>query len=195
MTEHVEKETKKSLPRWLVLFVVVATGGITTAAMFATGLRGPAMAWDRASRGVESVWQGDPQGAQPMPMQVPMAPVAQAAQPLPQPVAPAVPQAAPQPAMQPSAAPTAISPGPVVPVAAQPGVPTIIWGTPIGHGDRGPCTNCHSVVLPQGMPVPAISALSVMPHAYRGVCNNCHEIEVSWLRSLIPVAGTRRVDS
>jgi hypothetical protein len=41
--------------------------------------------------------------------------------------------------------------------------------------------------MPQGMPVPAISALSVMPHAYRGVCNNCHEVKVMPLGA--PVAG------
>jgi hypothetical protein len=41
--------------------------------------------------------------------------------------------------------------------------------------------------MQQGMPVPAISALSAMPHAYRGVCNNCHEVKVMPLGA--PVAG------
>jgi hypothetical protein len=174
MSEHLEKETKKSLPRWLVLAVVVATGGITAAAMFATGLRGPSMAWDRATKGVEGVWPTETQGAPAMPMQ------AGAPQP-----AMAQPQAVPVPQQAaPAQGPT---PGPVVPVAAQPGVPVIVWGTPIGHGDRGPCTNCHNVVTPQGLMVPSISALSLMPHAYRGVCNNCHEVKVLPLGA--PVAG------
>jgi hypothetical protein len=186
-----ELETKKPLPRWLVLVVVLATGGITAAAMFATGLRGPAMAWERASKGAESVWAGDPQGIAPTPVQVPASLGVPAAQPpSPPPAQPAV-QAATQPMTQPpvqsGTAMGAIRPGPVMPVAAQPGVPVIIWGTPIGHGDRGPCTNCHGVIMPQGMPVPAISALSVMPHAYRGVCNNCHEVKVMPLGA--PVAG------
>jgi hypothetical protein len=43
------------------------------------------------------------------------------------------------------------------------------------------------------MPVPAISALSVMPHAYRGVCNNCHEVKVLPLGA--PVAGVITVPS
>lgn len=176
-----QQETKKSLPRWLVLVVVLATGGITTAAMFATGLRGPSLAWDRASKGVESVWPGEAQAASPMPVQAATPMAAQAAQP----AMPATAQPVAQPMMQGTA--FAGMPGPVVPVAAQPGVPIIIWGTPIGHGDRGPCTNCHSVIMPQGMPVPAISALSVMPHAYRGVCNNCHEVKVLPLGA--PVAG------
>jgi hypothetical protein len=110
-----------------------------------------------------------------------------------QPASPPTAQAAPQaqqvglPQAQPSTPLGAVLPSPVVPVAAQPGVPVIIWGTPIGHGDRGPCTNCHGVIMPQGMLVPAISALSVMPHAYRGVCNNCHEVKVMPLGA--PVAG------
>jgi hypothetical protein len=102
-------------------------------------------------------------------------------------LAAAQPQQMGQPQAQPSTPLGTVLPSPVVPVAAQPGVPVIIWGTPIGHGDRGPCTNCHGVIMPQGMPVPAISALSVMPHAYRGVCNNCHEVKVMPLGA--PVAG------
>jgi hypothetical protein len=192
-----EQQEKKTLPRWLVLVVVLATGGITTAAMFATGLRGPSMAWDRASKGVESVWAGDPQAGGPMPVgAAPMAmggaqamPQPASAAPLPQGAQPGMPM--PVQPMAPSNVPAgmayAAAAGPVMPVAAQPGVPTILWGTPIGHGDRGPCTNCHGVVMPQGMPVPAISALSVMPHAYRGVCNNCHEVRVMPLGA--PVAG------
>jgi len=182
-----QQETKKSLPRWLVLVVVLATGGITTAAMFATGLRGPVMAWERASKGVEAVWPGEPQAAASAPVQAAAPAAVPAAQPLPQPVPQPVAQPVGQPQVQFGTAMGPGLPGPVVPVAAQPGVPVIIWGTPIGHGDRGPCTNCHSVVFPQGMPVPAISALSVMPHAYRGVCNNCHEVKVMPLGA--PVAG------
>jgi hypothetical protein len=192
MSEH--DDTKKSLPRWLVLVVVLATGGITAVAMFATGLRGPAMAWDRASKGVESVWAGDPQATSATPVQ-PVQSMATAGVPAEQVASPPTAQAAPQPAAQPMGQPQAQQgmplgagvPNPVVPVAAQPGVPVIVWGTPIGHGDRGPCTNCHSVVMPQGMLVPAISALSVMPHAYRGVCHNCHEVRVMPLGA--PVAG------
>ncbi len=72
--------------------------------------------------------------------------------------------------------------------AARSGAPVIVWGTPIGHGDRGECTNCHNVVFPEGAPLPTITALSAMPHEFRGVCNNCHRLEVSkvsWLVGLL----------
>ena len=65
------------------------------------------------------------------------------------------------------------------------GAPAIVWGTPIGHGDRGACTSCHNVVSSQRAPLPAISALSAMPHEYRGVCNNCHRIQVSWFSGIL----------
>ena len=68
--------------------------------------------------------------------------------------------------------------------------PAIVWGTAIGHEDRGACTSCHRVVSPAGAAaLPSISALSNLPHEFRGVCNNCHAIEVPWSRRLIPVAG------
>jgi hypothetical protein len=69
--------------------------------------------------------------------------------------------------------------------AALSGAPVIVWGTPIGHGDRGACTNCHNVVFPQGTPLPTITALSAMPHEFRGVCNNCHRIKVSRFLGLL----------
>src|SRR5262245_35248323 len=115
MSEQVEKETKKSLPRWLVLAVVVATGGITAAAMFATGLRGPSIAWDRASKGVESVWPGET-AATAMPVQGATAQPVQPVQPMQQ-----APMAQP---VQPATQPMASAMNPVMPVAALPGVPT-----------------------------------------------------------------------
>jgi hypothetical protein len=65
----------------------------------------------------------------------------------------------------------------------------IIWGTAIGHGDRGPCTNCHRIVSPEGERLPAITALSALPHEFRGVCNNCHAVNVSWILSVLPAAA------
>ena len=83
-------------------------------------------------------------------------------------------------------------PFPVRSVATQPAAlsraPSIIWGTPIGHGDRGPCTNCHRILSREGERLPAITALSPLPHKFRGVCNNCHSLEVSWLLGLLPAA-------
>jgi hypothetical protein len=72
--------------------------------------------------------------------------------------------------------------------AAISGAPTIGWGTPIGHADRGPCTTCHRLVSHEGERLPAISALSPLPHEFRGVCNNCHAIEASWLLRFFPAS-------
>src|SRR5689334_8993945 len=112
-----ERDTRKSLPRWLVLAVVVATGGITAAAMFATGLRGPAMAWDRASKGVEGVWPTDTQGAPAMAAPPGTPQTVPATQATPQPL-PAT--QGPVPVPQQAAPAQAALQGPVVPVAAQP---------------------------------------------------------------------------
>jgi hypothetical protein len=157
---------KKVLPRWLVMLVVLATGGITAAALSVTGLKGPAIAWDRANKSISGVWA--PNGGVP--------------------TDPATLQSATLPVAQPIAAQPVAQPPIVAQPVALPGAPVIVWGTPIGHGDRGPCTNCHNVVFPQGTPMPAITSLSSMPHEFRGVCNNCHQIRVGRL-GLTPVAG------
>jgi hypothetical protein len=177
--EKLETPEKKVLPRWLVIIVIMATAGITAAALSATGLRGPVIAWDRANKGIAGVWTGEQGGLPGMPAAQPTG------------VMPAAAPAALQPAA--AATPTA-TPAQVQPVVAQPvaltGAPVIVWGTPIGHGDRGACTNCHTVVFPQGMPLPIISALSAMPHEFRGVCNNCHQIRINRLGGITQVAGT-----
>jgi arsenical pump membrane protein len=72
----------------------------------------------------------------------------------------------------------------------------IVWGTPIDHEDRGPCTSCHAVVTARGTLLPTISSLSGMPHEFRGVCNNCHRIGEGALapsRGVVPTAATTEV--
>jgi hypothetical protein len=73
--------------------------------------------------------------------------------------------------------------------AAMSGAPTIVWGTPIGHADRGPCTSCHRIANRESERLPAITAVSPLPHRFRGVCNNCHVVEVSWILRLLPAAA------
>lgn len=62
-------------------------------------------------------------------------------------------------------------------VAGVRGLPAILNGTPRPHGDRGPCTNCHQVLLVPGVPMPSITSGAQMPHPYRGVCGNCHLVD------------------
>lgn len=61
-------------------------------------------------------------------------------------------------------------------VARVAGAPRILSGTPRPHGDRGPCTNCHTVTRMSGRPVPPIQSSASLPHEYRGICVNCHPI-------------------
>lgn len=70
VSEH--PDTRRPLPRWLVVPVIILSAAVTAAAMSMTGLRGPAVAWERANRGIEEVWfggrapepaPGDPSGA------------------------------------------------------------------------------------------------------------------------------------
>jgi hypothetical protein len=177
----IDPATKKALPRWLVIVVIMATAGITAAALSATGLRGPAMAWDRANKGVAGVWSGE---AARSPMDDPQRLTTQAA------TLPAAQTNMAPPVVAPAMASPAPAPAVAAPIVGQPvalaGAPVIVWGTPIGHGDRGPCTNCHSVVFPQGTAMPTINSQSSMPHEFRGVCNNCHLIT---RRGLALVAG------
>jgi hypothetical protein len=56
--------------------------------------------------------------------------------------------------------------------------PTIVWGAPIPHSDRGVCTNCHGILTKRGLPVPMVYSFSRRPHEYRGVCENCHTVGV-----------------
>jgi hypothetical protein len=70
-----------------------------------------------------------------------------------------------------------------------PGAPVILGGTPIGHADRGACTDCHRIVSREGERLPTIHASSPLPHEFRGVCNNCHVVEVSRWLSLLPAAA------
>jgi hypothetical protein len=72
---------------------------------------------------------------------------------------------------------------------AMSGAPIIVWGTPIGHADRGACTDCHRVASREGERLPTISPLSPLPHPFRGVCNNCHAIEASRVLSLLPAGA------
>ena len=67
--------------------------------------------------------------------------------------------------------------------------PTIRFGASRPHADRGPCTNCHTVVTGGGNPLPMISSSSQMPHAFRGVCGNCHRVSLSNAPMGNPVAG------
>ena len=70
-----------------------------------------------------------------------------------------------------------------------PGAPTIVWGSPIGHADRGACTDCHRIVDREGERLPRISPLSSLPHEFRGVCNNCHAVEPSRILALLPAGA------
>lgn len=51
---------RKPLPRWLVVPVILSSAAATVAAMSMTGMRGPALAWDRANRSIEAGWFGAP---------------------------------------------------------------------------------------------------------------------------------------
>ena len=62
-------------------------------------------------------------------------------------------------------------------------------GTPVGHADRGPCTDCHRVASHEGERMPTISPLSSLPHEFRGVCNNCHRIAASRILALLPAGA------
>jgi hypothetical protein len=137
---ELERATRTTAPHWLVIFLIMATAGITAAALSTTGPPESDVIQDRAppSAARASTFLERPVLAQP---------------------------------------------------AAISGAPRIIWGTPIGHGDRGPCTNCHLVVSREAEQLPSITAFSSMPHEFRGVCNNCHMLEVSWLLRFLPAAA------
>jgi len=60
--KEIDQETRKRLPRWLVVAVVVISAAITAAAMSITRLRGPAVAWDSTNKTIETVWSGDQPG-------------------------------------------------------------------------------------------------------------------------------------
>ncbi len=70
-----------------------------------------------------------------------------------------------------------------------PGAPAIVWGTRVGHADRGMCTDCHRVVSRDGERMPTIHPSSFLPHEFRGVCNNCHVVEASRLLAFAPAAA------
>jgi hypothetical protein len=178
------------------VLVVIATGAATVWAATKMGPLGPYTSWDRAQQAVQQVWA--PRGQAPLAQPTQMQP-----QVLQQPAA-AAPQQSSVPAPPPTAnqslaaAPTN---DPLFPLADDtaartvglPGVPTIIWGTPRPHRDRGPCVNCHTVATGDGQRVPTIFSFSAMPHEYRGVCNNCHQISVAGFGGNL-VAGIRTAE-
>jgi hypothetical protein len=68
------------------------------------------------------------------------------------------------------------------------GAPAILWGTNRPHGDRGSCTQCHSVLQRNGRQVPMILSSASMPHGFRGICSNCHTIMGNGPVGPLPVA-------
>jgi hypothetical protein len=54
--DDAEPARKRALPPWLVVVVVLVTGGFTVWAMSMTGFRGPSAAWDQAHEVVDGVW-------------------------------------------------------------------------------------------------------------------------------------------
>ena len=186
----------RELPRLVVVLVVIATGAATVWAATKMGPLGPYTSWDRAQQAVQQVWT--PRG------QAPQAALTQMPPQVAQQPANAAPQqpnvSAPQPTATQSqaAAPTNDPLFPLVDDSAArtvglPGVPTILWGTPRPHRDRGPCVNCHTVATGDGQRVPTIFSFSAMPHEYRGVCNNCHQISVAGFGGNL-VAGIRAAE-
>jgi hypothetical protein len=186
----------RELPRLVVVLVVIATGAATVWAATKMGPLGPYTSWDRAQQAVQQVWT--PRGQAPQAQLTPIQPQALEQFSGAAPQQPSVP--APQPTVNQSlaAAPTS---DPLFPLADDsaartvglPGVPTIIWGTPRPHRDRGPCVNCHTVATGNGQRVPTIFSFSAMPHEYRGVCNNCHQISVAGFGGNL-VAGIRTAE-
>lgn len=165
---------KRQLPQWALIAAVLGSGALTAWAMWRTQAAGPESSWDRVESAVEQVWAQPPAPAPARSYTSTLGPA--------QTVAGAPMTAAATTAMTMSATPRASM------VARVLGAPQIGWGASRPHGDRGSCTECHSVLRRHGRPVPMILSSASMPHAFRGICGNCHTVQGNGPVGPLPVA-------
>jgi len=129
----VNVEERKPLPRWLVVPLIVASAAVTAAAMSMTGMRGPAVAWERANRGIEQAWFGEQGAPQLIPPNDPVLPVAGS---------PAVPTIVAGAVMTHADRGVCTACHAVVTLQGTP-VPAINSLSSMPHAFRGVCSNCH----------------------------------------------------
>ncbi|MBI5538300.1 MAG: PDZ domain-containing protein [Deltaproteobacteria bacterium] len=82
-------------------------------------------------------------------------------------------------------------PGAFLPVGGPTVVHMVRPDTLPAHGDRGVCTQCHSILDTKGAPIAAIRSYSPLYHDFRGVCVNCHAINVAPTQASAPVAAAQ----
>jgi hypothetical protein len=129
----VNVDERKPLPRWLVVPLIVASAAVTVAAMSMTGLRGPAVAWERANHGIEQAWFGEQSPPQPTPPGDAILPVAGS---------PAVPTIVAGAVMTHADRGVCTACHAIVSLQGTP-VPAINSLSSMPHAFRGVCSNCH----------------------------------------------------
>jgi S1-C subfamily serine protease len=163
--EELQSGKRKPLPRWVVVFVILAAAGITVVAMSMSGMRGPALAWERANQSIETAWFGqtpDETGGLVVGAAAPSDPALPVAAAI---TAPVIIAGAPMPHADRGVCTGCHST--VTPAGTA--VPAIRSSSVMTHEYRGVCANCHqmrSSALPGfGSPVAAVQVPGGPPAA------------------------------